>query len=358
MRKLPSIVFLCLLILSCESEKETKSKSSPRIRKKTSITLPNGNSEVRFGDSIYWEAKHAEEGTIDSLVLEGLDERVVFSGKSGNWLPKTPRAGKPKLKLSVYSNGKKETHYPRLKFLPSELPKLYGYRIINTYPHDPESYIQGFLIHEGQIIESTGQWGKSRLRKIEIESGRVLKDLKLDDQFFGEGCAIFEDKIYQLTYQSKTVLVYDLELNKVNNYPFISDTNEGWGLTEYGQKLLVSDGSDKIYFMNPDGFTEIDRLEIYDNERNISKLNELELIDNLLYANVYGEEYVVIIDLESGAVVGKIDFTGLLPKATQGRGIDYVLNGIAYDEENDRLFVTGKLWNTIFEVELFEKQSI
>ena len=320
--------------------------------------FPKGNSEVRFGDSIYWETKHSESSIIDSMVLEGLNEKIVFNGNSGNWLPTNPRTGKPKLKLTVYTGGKKETHYPRVLFKPRSAPIDYGYNIVGTYPHDATSYTQGLTIHEGQVLESTGQWGKSKLRRLQLAKGQILKEIDLEEKYFGEGCSIYGDKIYQLTYQSKTVLVYDLEFNQITSYPFTSETNEGWGLTTYGDYMLVSDGSNKVFFMNPEGFTEADRLEVYDHQSSISKLNELELIDGQLYANVYGEEYVVIIDPSSGAVVGKIDFTGLLPKATEGRGIDYVLNGIAYDDENQRLFVTGKLWNTIFEVELFEKQSI
>jgi len=316
------------------------------------VLQPKTNQKVLFGDEINWELSSEDGVTIDSFNIEGMGESVSFQGKKGAWVPKTPKTGSPKLKLTVFSGDKKEVHYPRLKFYPSEAPKQYSYKVVNTYPHDTESYIQGFLIRDGVFIESTGQRGQSKLRKIEPQSGRVIKEIKLKDQYFGEGCTIWNDKIYQLTWESQTLFIYDMELNEQGtlNYP-----TAGWGLANYANHLLLSDGSERIYFMEPEGFVEKSRIEVYNNVESVDNLNELETINGQIFANVYGKEIVVIIDPESGAVTGEIDFTGLMSRAAAGTNMDYVLNGIAYDEQNDKLFVTGKLWDTIFEVELIEK---
>ncbi len=339
--------------VACSSQEQGESRTkSPRIRKVSSVVSPKNNQAFEFGDTITWEAKLKDPGSIDSMRLETMGTTVVFPGNAATWIPESPRAGFPRMKLTVFFDGSSEVHYPRVKLTPKDQPTAYTYQIVATYPHDTEAYIQGLFVHEGHFVESTGQRGASTLRRYEPVSGEMVKKIALEDQYFGEGCTLWEDKVYQLTWQSQIGLIYDLEFNQIGTFSY---PTEGWGLTTWQDQFIMSDGSANLYFMDPEGFREVDRFEVYQNKNKVGNLNELETVGDLVYANVYGKEIVVMIDPKSGAVVGEIDFAGLQSRAASERSIDYVLNGIAYDSENDRLFVTGKLWDTIFEVQLIEK---
>jgi glutamine cyclotransferase len=205
------------------------------------------------------------------------------------------------------------------------------------------------IFEEGILYEGTGRLGESSLRKVELESGDVLQSLALPAQFFGEGITIFGNRLFQLTWKSKLGFVYDkdsFELQQMFTYP-----TEGWGLTHDGQHLIQSDGTANLYFLDPDTLQEIDRIEVYDNNGPVGLLNELEYIQGEIYANVWFADYIARIDPESGEVIGWIDLAGLLGPEDYDQPVN-VLNGIAYDAENERLFVTGKLWPKLFEIEL------
>ncbi len=353
------LILVVMVLVACSTTTDEPTKTtSPRIRKNSSIALPKTNQKVNFSEGIQWELQVADgQPAIDSFQIEGLGESVTIRGASGSWTPTSPRAGTPKLKLTVHMGANNEVHYPRLKFVPSQAPKKFTYKVINTFPHNPEAYIQGFLVMDDRFIESTGQYGRSTLMKTKL-NGDVINRISLEDQFFGEGCTVWDDKIYQLTWHEQTVLVYDMDFNELDRLPFSNQRNEGWGLTTWRESMIMTDGSENLYFMDPNRFTETDRIQVYRQDQPVGNLNELETVGELIYANVYGKEIVVMIDPLTGAVVGEIDFSGLLARGSDGTGIDYVLNGIAYDSENDRLFVTGKLWKTIFEVELVEKPDV
>ena len=227
-------------------------------------------------------------------------------------------------------------------------PLRYGFEVIASYPHDPAAYTQGLQYVNGLLYEGTGLYGRSTLRRVNLESGAVEQQIQVPDQYFGEGIYVLEDRIYQLTWQSNVAFLYDrttFELIDQFSYP-----TEGWGLTYDGQHLIMSDGSATIFRRDPETFAEVGRFTVLERGDPVNLLNELEYINGAIWANIWLSDEVVIIDPASGQVTGRIDFSGLLP-AEDAEGAE-VLNGIAYDAEQDRIFVTGKFWPTLFEIKL------
>ena len=237
---------------------------------------------------------------------------------------------------------------------PSTVP-TYGYKIINTYPHDPDAFTQGLLYVDGVLYESTGiKRTSTSLRQVDLASGEVLQFQDGGNEVFGEGLVLWQDKLIQLTWQNRVAFVYDqdsFELLNTWNYE-----TEGWGITHNGRCLIMSDGSSELYFRDPDTFAEVGRITVQDQNGPVRLLNELEFINGEVWANVWQSNRIVRIDPANGQVVGSIDLTGLLDPATLTQPAD-VLNGIAYDEGNGRLFITGKLWPTLFEIELVPQGS-
>ena len=224
-----------------------------------------------------------------------------------------------------------------------------GYRIVNTYPHDPRAFTQGLVFADGVLYEGTGLRGQSSLRMVNLKTGNILRVRQIAAHFFGEGITIYGNRVIQLTWRAKVGFVYDrqtFQLLDTFNYP-----SEGWGITHDGRSLIMSDGTSTLYFLDPQTFREVGRLEVHTRDGPVSRLNELEYVQGEIYANVWKTDRIAKISPQTGEVVGWIDLEGLLrPEDLNGR-ID-VLNGIAYDVKNDRLFVTGKLWPKLFEIEL------
>lgn len=224
---------------------------------------------------------------------------------------------------------------------------FYGYKVINIYPHDRSAFTQGLVFEDGYLYEGTGLRGHSTLRRVELETGNILKIRQIPDQLFGEGVTIYDNRIIQLTWQSNIAFVYDkesFELLKELNY-----STEGWGITYDGNRLIMSDGTSTLYFLDPETFNEIGRITVSDGDGPVSRLNELEYVQGEIYANVWLTDYIARISPDTGQVIGWIDLKGLLSPEDKGEVVD-VLNGIAYDVQKDRLFVTGKLWPKVFEI--------
>jgi glutamine cyclotransferase len=223
------------------------------------------------------------------------------------------------------------------------------YRIVNTYPHDLNAFTQGLVFADGFLYEGTGLRGHSTLRKVDLKTGNILRIRQLPPQLFGEGITIYSDRVIQLTWRARVGLVYDRETFQLLNtftYP-----TEGWGITHDGRALIMSDGTSTLYFLNPQTFQEVHRLEVHTRDGPVSRLNELEYIQGEIYANVWQTNRIAKISPATGEVIGWIDLEGLLRPEDRDRRVD-VLNGIAYDVKNDRLLVTGKLWPKLFEIEL------
>lgn len=223
-----------------------------------------------------------------------------------------------------------------------------GYEIVNTWPHDAEAYTQGLVFHDGKLLESTGQEGKSSLRSVEPETGKVLKKVNIPRPYFAEGITLFKGKIYQLTWQHQRGFVYDAwSFEKLGEFSY---EGEGWGLTNDGQFLILSDGTDRIRFLDPDNFQVKKTIAVIDRPNTpVTSINELEYVQGEIYANIWHDERIARINPETGRVTGWIDLTGLRAH-TEVTEEEAVLNGIAYDETNNRLFVTGKLWPRLFEI--------
>ena len=228
----------------------------------------------------------------------------------------------------------------------------YAYRVVNVLPHDPAAFTQGLVYADDIFYEGTGRYGQSSLRKVDPASGTVLQQHDLAEEYFGEGIVLFGDKIYQLTWKSNTGFIYDkdsFEELGTFNYP-----TEGWGFTHNGSELIMSDGTANLYFWDPETLTETRRIEVTYQGQPLLRLNELEYFDDAIWANVWQTDAVVRIDPQTGVVTGVVDLRGLLNAAPPSATPVDVLNGIAYDSSTGRLFVTGKLWPAVFEIELVE----
>jgi glutamine cyclotransferase len=224
----------------------------------------------------------------------------------------------------------------------------YTYNIVNVYPHDEAAFTQGLVFEDGILYEGTGRRGESTLRRVDLETGEVIQVYGLPEQFFGEGITVFGDKIIQLTYTSGKGFVYDknsFDLLQEFEYP----TDQGWGITYNDSALIMSDGSATLYFLDPATFQSVGQVEVHDEEP-VTSLNELEYINGSVYANIWKEDKIAIINPQNGQVTGWIDLGGLRDSVNQLTSD--VLNGIAYDQKTGRLFVTGKLWSKLFEIEL------
>jgi glutamine cyclotransferase len=223
-----------------------------------------------------------------------------------------------------------------------------GFEIVAAYPHDPNAFTQGLAVADGKLYEGTGQYGASSIRLVDLASGRVLKQRPLNAMYFGEGIAILDGKLYQLTWQNGVGIVYDLatfDLQRTFRY-----TGEGWGLTHDGKRLVMSDGSATLRFLDPETFAVVEQLVVRDGDRPIDKLNELEYINGEIWSNIWYEDRIARISPKTGAVLGWIDLGALYPRSA--RGSEAVLNGIAYDAAAERLFVTGKNWPQLYEIEI------
>ena len=230
-------------------------------------------------------------------------------------------------------------------------PVMYGYNVKAVYPHLRSSYTQGLQYVDGVLWEGTGEWGESVLQKVDLETGKADVVVRLPRREFGEGITVLGDRIYQLTWTNNTVHIYDLQGKLIDDvhYP-----GEGWGLTSDGEKLYMSNGSPQIYRIDPDGFRREGSVTVTLRGEPVNYLNELEWIDGKIWANVYTTDYVMIIEPSTGVVEGVVDFSGLLDAGDTFDDTD-VFNGIAYDAAAGRIFVTGKRWCKLFEVEIVER---
>ena len=230
--------------------------------------------------------------------------------------------------------------------------KEYKLQVVAEYPHDTESYTQGLFFHDGQMYESTGLHGKSTFRKVDLQTGKALKKLAFDKKYFVEGSVVFGDNLYILTWDSKVAFVYDagtLEYKSTWSYP-----REGWGITTDGKQLIASDGSATLFFMD-ENFALKKRVMVRYEDRPVRWLNELEYIDGKIWANVYTTDEIVIIDPKDGRVEGVIDCSGLLPRHLYTKDTD-VLNGIAFNHADGKIYLTGKNWPKMYEIKLVEKK--
>jgi glutamine cyclotransferase len=256
--------------------------------------------------------------------------------------------------LACSSSGHRQTPpTPSPSAAPTAI-SYYGYEVVNFYPHDLSAFTEGLVYEDGVLYESTGLNGHSSLHKVDLETGKILQEVDLGAQYFAEGITIYNQKIIQMTWQSHLVFVYDMKslaLLREVDYPI-----KGWGITYDGERLIISDGTSSLYFLDPEAFQEIGSVKVFDDSGPVVNLNELEYVNGEIYANVWLTDRIAIIKPQTGQVVGWIDLTGLLSSEDVGQSAN-VLNGIAYDAEHYRLFVTGKLWPKLFEIRLVPRAN-
>lgn len=336
-----SIVFLVfLLVFNCDSDKSGGFK----------IQIDSSSSSIYLGDEISLKITSSNNKAIDSI------NYFLNNNKVDNPIKlNSNKVGENFAKVDIYSNGKKISLNKKFDIYSNIKPELMTYEIIDEFSHDQKAYTQGLEIYENFLFESTGLNGKSSLRKINFNTGEIINMINLEYEYFGEGLTVLNDKIYQLTWKNKIGFIYDLELNNIGTFNY-ENSKEGWGLCNDGNYIYKSDGTSKIWRLDPNTLEEVDFIDVMTDKSRIKNINELEYIDGKIYANTYQQnrDVVIVINPSNGIVENVIDFSGLRDKVLQTPDLD-VMNGIAFN--NGKLFVTGKNWDKVFEVKIYSKNK-
>ncbi len=357
--KLFVIVIVCNLLFSCNNNnnniKNSISDTSSNYNVSyINILRPKPLSLYTIGNKIEVTANISNEITPDSSFIKLNNKFQITNIKKENNIINSDscNTGKNNIQIIVWSKGKQYLSNVTIILKSNVIPEKYTYKIIKQFPHNTKSYTQGLIYENGFIYEGTGQYGESTLQKYKLQNSELIQSYNLPEDVFGEGIVIYKNKIFQLTWRSQIAFEFEKPtFQLINKFNF---NTEGWGITNLGDNLIMSDGSNTLYVLNPETFSEIKRIEVYDNIGPVNQLNELELIDGKIYANVYQTDNIVIVDPKSGKVIGKIDCKGLLDKSKVKNEVD-VLNGIAWDQQNRKLYLTGKLWPQIYEVQIVKQ---
>ena len=332
------IFFFFLLILNCNPDPSSGFK----------IQIKSSGDKILIDDRISINIISPHKKIIDSIEYYLNDRLVSNEVKLVDYkVGENNVAAKIFLNNEIISINKKFDIYSNIE------PEIMTYKVITEYKHDKNAYTQGLEFYNNQLYESTGLNGKSTLRKSDYKSGEILNIVKLDYEYFGEGLTIINDKIYQLTWKNNIGFIYDLDFNKIGTFNY-GNSKEGWGLCNDGSFIYKSDGTNKIWVLDPETLKEIRFIEVLTNRSKIKNINELEYIDGKIYANTYqfNRDVVIVINPLNGAVEKVIDFSGIRDRVTQKPDLD-VMNGIAYFD--GKIFVTGKNWDKLFEVEVVSK---
>lgn len=320
------------------------------------INLAENVKQVNQNDEVGISINNKKEKKIESVVYSIDGSEIPL--KDNKLKISVATLGNKVLTAKIKFDGETIEINKNLKVFSATAPEIYTYTIINEYPHDTGAYTQGLEFYNDTLYESTGKKGKSFLRKLDYKSGKIYEQIDLNESYFGEGITILTNKVYQLTWQSGLGFIYDLNtFKKLDNFQY-GKSRQGWGLTNDGEKIFKSDGTEKIWFLNPDTMTEEGFIETVTNSSIVDSANELEFVNGKIYANVYQKPSVMIIDSKTGAIEGVINFSGLSDKITETKNwdkVNNVLNGIAYYPEHETFFVTGKFWNKMFEVKIQKK---
>ncbi len=346
MLKLKLFAFIALGVISnsCKDDENA-------LKNLFSIENASIKPILKLEESIDLVLQNKENKTIDSVVYY-INEKRVGSVKGNEKLPfalKNQKLGNQSIKALVYFESKNIDISTSFSIYASQEPKILNYSIVTTYPHDINAYTQGFEFYNGILLEGTGQYKESTLRKTDYKTGKVTEQIKLEDKYFGEGITVLKDKIYQLTWKEKTGFIYDAKTFKLEKT--FSFETEGWGITNDGEKLYMSDGSEKIYTLDPVTLKVIDYISVYTAGSKIDAVNEMEWINGKIWANIYQKEAIAVINPKTGAVENIINCAELKSKVTQHPEIDY-FNGIAYNPSTKTYFVTGKNWDKTFEIKV------
>lgn len=336
------VYFFAILCVCASCSEKGKQFSVSSLQKKLLFS----------GDTITFEISSKNNKTPDSVhvIIDG-NTYPFYKANQCTIYTDGMLMGDKTATIQTFYKGTKETNLRSLRIYSDLVPAQLGYKVVATYNHDADSYTQGLQYEQGKFYESGGLYGESSLRYVDVKTGNVERSIPIDSMYFAEGLTLVGDSLYQLTWRENTCFLYDKHsFNKLGIFPL---QTEGWGICYDGTYLIVSDGSEYLYFYNPKTFTLHHKISVFSNVGAISQLNELEYIEGFIYANVYQTDKIVKINPSNGKVAAEIDFSGLLPE--QYREDVDVLNGIAWNSTNDHFYITGKLWPKLFEVELFLK---
>ena len=332
------IFFFFLLILNCNPDPSSGFE----------IQIKSSGDKILIDDRISINIISPNKKIIDSIKYYLNDRLVSNEVKLVDY-----KVGENNVTAKIFSNNEIISINKKFDIYSNIEPEIMTYKVITEYKHDKNAYTQGLEFYNNQLYESTGLNGKSTLRKSDYKSGEILNIVKLDYEYFGEGLTIINDKIYQLTWKNNIGFIYDLDFNKIGNFDY-GKSKEGWGLCNDGSFIYKSDGTNKIWILDPETLEEIRFIEVLTNRSKIKNINELEYIDGKIYANTYqfNRDVVIVINPLNGVVEKVIDFSGIRDRVTQKPDLD-VMNGIAYFD--GKIFVTGKNWDKLFEVEVVSK---
>lgn len=358
MNRITLVFSLLLLLASCKGGFNHTGDTSDNPTKMRNIRIksPSGTATLVTGEpvQVHYELKDASL-VPDSVQLwvDGVYVKTLLGATSGSFDTDKLRVGTITVILKAfYANEEPETAQVSVQFISNITPQQVLWKLVKTITHDKKSYIQGLFLENGIMYESAGEYGHSRIIKYSYPALEPQAEVKLDARYFAEGLAIVGDFLYVLTWQEQTCFVYDkktYQLIKTLSYGY----GEGWGLAYDGSVLLFSDGSSTIYKLNPENLEQVGKIEVRDNKGPVKYLNELEVINGRIYANVYGSDFLVVIDPTTGKVMQKIVLEGLMAKSDYSFDTD-VLNGITYNAQSGNLIVTGKKWPKMFEIKLIE----
>lgn len=333
----------------------TSACDTARQAGKFQFATPEPGTIVNKGHAVPVKLVFPNSEAIDSVVYSLDGEIIARKTDSSTVMLDTERValGSRSLSARLYHQGEEQTAHSNIVILPTP-PQRYGFEVINEFPHDSQGFTQGLEYENGIFYESTGQTGRSTLRRVNYQTGEILQRVDLANDQFGEGLTVVGDRLIQLTWRNGIGLVYNKNtFQKIGEFSY-NESKEGWGLCYDGDRLIKSDGTNRLYFLNKDTYAEEGYVEVFNHRGPVDQLNELEYIDGKVYANVYQADIIVIIDPNTGVVEGEINLIGIYPEK-EAITYDNELNGIAYDRGGDRLFVTGKNWSKLFEIKLVKR---
>lgn len=341
-----TVSFFSTTILSCGSDKNTDNTLF-------SIDTSGMKQQYMLHESVAISVKNDKNESIDSVAYFVNDKRIGSVKGNDKFTLKfeNQKMGDQNIKAVVYFDGVSSEAATKLQLVSDMEPTQLEYTIVNTYPHDMKAYTQGLEFYRDTLFESTGQYGKSSLRKTDYKTGKVYKKIDLEGRFFGEGMTVLNNKVYQLTWREETGFIYNADtFEKEKEFKYFSNI-QGWGLTNDGRLLYQTDGTEKIWLIDPQTLKHVDFLNVYTKHSKIEALNELEWIDGKIWANVYQQDALAVIDPKTGIIEHIVNLSELKGKVTQHPELD-VLNGIAYNPKTKTIFVTGKNWDKMFEIKI------
>ncbi|HPT22115.1 MAG TPA: glutaminyl-peptide cyclotransferase [Bacteroidales bacterium] len=364
------IYFLTILLftwtVSCSGRPEKKTvnevPSATASVEETALKLikmvsPEENTGFKLKEPVKIILEVVNKNRMPDSVQIFFNSKRVTTLKSEPWVYSvssdlTVTTGRKSIKAVPFREGRSQSPVSRsMVFYSDIVPRKIGYKVVHSYPHDVHAFTQGLVFDNGTLFESTGQMNESTLREVQLNTGKVIRQHNLVSSLFGEGITVYKNRIYQVTWQNKVGFIYEKStFNQINKiyYP-----TEGWGMTTVGDKIIMSDGTNILYTYEPEMFTSVSSIEVYDNEKKVDALNELEYINGEIWANIWMTDLIARIDPSSGKVLAYVNLENILPKSERSPETD-VLNGIAYDQAGGRIFVTGKNWPKLYEIRLAE----